>query len=346
MEAKEDHLRDWSSLLPEMLNHIDKNLSELSDFVRFRAVCKAWRFSTPIIDQPPQFPWIFVHGYGEPDPDFWCYPITSNKKYTFNAPKIFCMALQTTSDGYIIAQHSLEINENPLSHHFFLFNPLNNHEIRLPAIDFDEHVFPWKYQTGKYVFCYHHDKLSFWYPGQNSWHESNLASWDIHVYVMMLCYKNMIFFLENETGVIKAIDMFTGTLIYDIPPTKDYSTEDVQYMVEALGDILMVIQRSSDSVLSERFDVYRLDANKSGSPCWIKVTSIGDRALFIDCCSALTFRANDFARIKSNSIYFFWDYNNGKCKVKRMDLETGTVECLQDLFMRLPVWFVPNLHHL
>ncbi|KAJ3708542.1 hypothetical protein LUZ61_012247 [Rhynchospora tenuis] len=211
MEAKEDQLRDWSSLLPEILNLIAKNLSEISDFVRFRAVCKAWRFSTPITDQPLQFPWI----------------------------------------------------------------------------------------------VYRH---------------------------------------EEETGVIKAIDMFTGTIVYDIPTTEDYSIGDALYMVEDSGDILIVTQRYSDS---ERFDVYQLEANKSGSPCWVKVTNIGDRALFIGCsCSALILRANNFARIKSNSIYFFCNYNNDKCEIKRMDIATSAVEHLQDFFRRLPVWFVPNLYHL
>ncbi|KAJ4748494.1 F-box domain-containing protein [Rhynchospora pubera] len=322
-------------------------LNYLVSAMEAKKVCKAWRFSTPITDQPQQFPWILVHGHGELESKFWWYSITSNKIYTIHAPKSFAL-LFGPSEGYIIAHHNLEI-DNSSTYQLSLFNPLSNHEIPLPPIDIDDYglfCYPWNHQTGEYVFCYHHGKLSFWHLGQNSWCKFNIGSYSISD--TMLYYKNMIFILENETGVTKAVDMFTGTLIYVIPPTKDYSTRDFQYMVEALGDIFIVIQRSSGSILSESFDVYRLDANKSGSPYWVKVTSIGDQALFIDCRGALILKANDFASIKSNSIYFFCHNSIDKCdQVKRMDIETGTVKHLQDFFTReVPVWFVPNIYHL
>ncbi|KAJ3708541.1 hypothetical protein LUZ61_012246 [Rhynchospora tenuis] len=313
--------RDWSSLFPEILNLIAKNLSEVSDFIRFRAVCKAWRSSTPVTDLPPQFPWIFVYDSNKPDLD--CYSILSDKFYTIHAPKSFSF-LQGPAEGYILTVLCNHFGDS-FTYQLSLLNPLNNHEIRLPDIDCAYRYlgfYPWKNQMGEYVVRYVHRypncKLGFWQLGQNNWCELNLAPGFIPGRIFYL--ENMIFILDIKTGVTKAIDVGTGTLVYVIPPTKDYSTDQLQYMVEASGDILRVARSS------ERFDVYQLDANKSDSPCWVKVTSIGDRALFIDYyCDALTLRANDFARIKRNSIYFYLSKNRNseECEVKRMDIEWG-----------------------
>ncbi|KAJ4810151.1 F-box protein (DUF295) [Rhynchospora pubera] len=344
MRAKGTLERDWSSLLPEVLNFIAKNLSEISDFVRFRAVCKAWRFSTPITDLSPKFPWILV--YESNKQDLECYSILSNKLYIIHAPK--CLnCLWGTSGGY--ALDSLTKQDKP-----FLLNPLNNHEIHLPDIDFNYYYrefYLWKNQMEKFVVCcvycdpsWIRWKLGFWQLGQNNWCQLNIELGSLPRWIFYL--KNMFFIVERETGVTKAIDMDTGTLVYVIPPAEEYSTEDDQYMAEASGDIFRVIVRSPGfyfSQFSERIDVYQLDADKIGSPCWVKVTSIGNRALFID-WHILILTANDFTGIKRNSIYFFvYKEDHTECDVKRMDIETGAVEHLPRSIKKPGYWFVPDL---
>ncbi|KAJ1704046.1 hypothetical protein LUZ63_003825 [Rhynchospora breviuscula] len=322
MEAKRTLKRDWSSLLPEVLNLIAKNVNEVSDFIRFRAVCKAWRSSTPITGLPPQFPWILVYDSDKPDLD--CYSILSNKFYTIHSPKSFRF-LRGPAEGYILTVLCNEFGDQFTSQLSFL-NPLNNHEIYLPAIHSDcayPAFYPSKNQTGEYVVCYvdgyRSGKLCFWQLGQNYWCKLNLDLGSIRDRIFYL--QNMFFIVERETGVTKAIDMGTHTLVYAIPPTEDYSIEDDQYMVEASGDIFKVIRRSPGFISSEEFDVYQLDANKIGSSSWVKVTSIGNRALFTDWRCTLILRANDFAGIKRNSIYFCAykeDHHvDEECEVKR-----------------------------
>ncbi|KAJ3708540.1 hypothetical protein LUZ61_012245 [Rhynchospora tenuis] len=349
-EVKKTIERDWSSLLPEVLNIIAKNLNEISDFVRFRAVCKAWRSSTPITDLPPQFPWILLLVSNKLNLE--CYSIPSNKFYTFHAPKSFTL-LCGAAEGYVLTGIYNRSGDS-ITYQLSLLDPLNNHEIPLPDIYFDHYYprfYPWKNQMGEYVvYCvdgYQNFKLDFWQFGQNNWCELNLDSVSIDGCRNIFYVKNMIFIVERWTGVTKAIDMFTGTLVYVIPPTEDYSTKELQFMVEASGDILRVT-RSPGFISSARFDVYRLDADASCSPCWMKVTSIGDQALFIDNCGALTLRANDFARIKRNSIYFFGfiDNHSTKCEVKRMDIETGASEHLPCSIKKPGNWFTPNLHQI
>ncbi|KAJ4748493.1 F-box domain-containing protein [Rhynchospora pubera] len=340
MEAKETLERDWSSLLPEVLN-----LSDISDFVRFRVVCKAWRSSTPTTDLPPQFPWILVNGSNKTDLE--CYSIPSNKFYTIHTPKSF--SFLRGQEGYILTILCDQFGDS-FTYQLSLLNPLNNHEIHIPAIQLDYRYpgfYPWKNQMGEYVVCYidgrPNCKVGFWQLGLNNWCELKLDSACGRIFYL----KNMFFIVEWETGITKAFDMGTGTLVYAIPPTEDYSTVDGQYMVEASGDILRVIGHFSGILFSERFDVYQLDAKEIGSPSWVKVTSIGNRALFIDLRGTMILGANDFAKIKRNSIYFY-AYNEqcGRCEVKRMDIETGAEEHLQFSIKDPGYWYVHNIHHM
>ncbi|KAJ4757678.1 F-box SKIP23-like protein (DUF295) [Rhynchospora pubera] len=349
MEAKKTLEKEWSSLLPEILNLIAKNLNEVSDFVRFRAVCKAWRSSTPITDLPPQFPWIIVSYISKQD--LGCYNISSNKFYTTHPPKYFTF-LHGLAEGRMLAVLSEKFGDS-ITYQLSLLNPLNNHEIPLPTIDFGNCypmlLYPWKNQMRKYLVCYvdgyNSCQLGFWQLGQNNWSKLNLDPSSKHGRIFHL--KNMFFIVERETGVTKAVDMDTGTLLYVIPPTEEYSIKDDQYMAEASGDIFRVIARSPGFLSSGRFDVYQLGANKIGSPCWVKVTSIGNRALFIDWHSLLILTAKDFTGIKRNSIYFYvFKKNHGGCDVKRMDIETGAVEHLPRSIKNPGYWFVPNLHHM
>jgi Protein of unknown function (DUF295) len=100
MEAEKALERDWSSLPPELLNLIAKDLSDISDFVRFRAVCAAWRFSTPASDLPAQFPWIYKIYGGLFEPFLMFYSMLLNKFYMIPAPKSLDQLLEEPYDGY------------------------------------------------------------------------------------------------------------------------------------------------------------------------------------------------------------------------------------------------------
>ncbi|KAJ4801580.1 F-box protein SKIP23 [Rhynchospora pubera] len=165
----------------------------------------------------------------------------------------------------------------------------------------------------------------------------------------------MLFSVEIDTRIIKVTDIGNGTLVSVLPPIEGCSNYKDDYLVEVSGDILRVIRicdvEHPNPLMSELFEVYRLDENKNGLPCWVTVTSIGDHALFIDFNDALTLEANDAATIKGNSIYYmrtiFTACNRILYDAQRMDIHTGAVErlnhCMRNQYLRNPHWFVPNL---
>ncbi|KAJ1692816.1 hypothetical protein LUZ63_009514 [Rhynchospora breviuscula] len=348
MEANNAAERDWSSLAPELLNLIAKKLTEVFDFVRFRAVCTAWRFSTPITCRSPQFPWI-LDKRGHPyEPHMLFYSITSSKMYTIHAPQFSGRRLLGTSQGYMLTDlcdHASSQTTRQLS----LLNPLNNHEILLPASDFCLDAYwigPQQYQIGEYVVCFAYagdgcHRSAFCCLGQDKWCEFES---DDDGFFQCFHIKSMFFRLEEDTGVTEVTDLTTSTLAYVLPPFEDYKVGANYYAVDALGDILIVFQHfdSSDDSSDDWFTVHRLDLSGGSSPRWVKVNNIGNKALFIDQDSGFALEANEFSRVKANCIYLINTY----CLVKRIDIETGEQELLHCPFEESPRWFVPNLEQL
>ncbi|KAJ4753263.1 F-box protein (DUF295) [Rhynchospora pubera] len=324
MKVKEK--RDWTCLPPELLNLIAKCLYEFSDFVRFRIVCHAWRSSTPLTDLPPEFPWIlnghrneYYHVNPPSDPNLRFYSPSFNKTYTIKAPTSSDNETYPgpSSHGYICTY--LQPNFDPI----FLLNPLTNHEIPVPAcpsVDNYYWIATHQNQIGEYVIVwYGHSNsqnlvLFFCHPGQNNWHRLELGS-DYkdcrHFYL-----KGMLFSVQRRTGVTKVTSIAdSATLAYVVPPVEGYSAEGTfEYIVEdSLGDILRISRKHCYLPSSITLDVYRLtDGNKnSSSPCWVKVSSIGNQAIFIDEDDAFVLRADEFSRIKKNSIYFLMQISLG-----------------------------------
>ncbi|KAJ1692814.1 hypothetical protein LUZ63_009512 [Rhynchospora breviuscula] len=346
METKEAVQRDWSSLLPELLNFIAKNLSEISDFVRFRAVCKTWRFSTPITDFPPKFPWILDKRQYPYEPHMHFYSTTSSKVYTIHASKSLGKRFIGSSQGYVlICDNPKTKNQNS---QFSLLNPLNNHEFPLPPCDFGLYsdFFPicsQQYQIGENVVFidlgFPVYKLLFFCLGQDqdNWCEFK-SGYDVDFRFFHL--KSMLFTVKEYTGVIEVTDFTTGTPIYVIPPVENFVEATNYYLIDASGDILMVFQHSDSSqeLYDDLFDVYRLNFSRNSSPCWVKVNNIGNQALFIDSYGSFALEANDFAGVKANYIYYIELYS----WVKMIDIKTGNWE-LQCPLKKPECWFVPKL---
>ncbi|KAJ3686490.1 hypothetical protein LUZ61_015654 [Rhynchospora tenuis] len=329
MNAGEEE-RDWACLPSEMLNLVAKCLNESSDFVRFRAICHAWRSSTPITDLPSQFPWILDNPYSSPDTNLRFYSPSINKTYTIPAPRSLDKKILSgpPSHGYMAT----------LSHEWFypisLLNPLTNHEIYLPACPCDcnyQWIGPHQSQIGEYVIpCYggpysERTIMFFCHPGPSNWQKLKLGSAYKNCHHFYL--RGMLFSLQRSTGVTKVTSIANGatTLVYDVPPFEGYSAQCYdEYLVEdSLGNILRV------SHLEIGFDVYRLDVvNKNGSsPCWVKVSDIGNQAIFIDADGAFVLRSSELSGIKKNSIYhlkklWFEIHAPNSYRVKRIEIDT------------------------
>lgn len=339
--------RDWSSLPSEILNLVAKRLSEIHDFVRFRAVCKAWRSSAPIADLPPQFPWILEERKDSSEPDLSFYSIRSRKFYTINSPISLNKMLTGPSDGYLLARSD---HYRPIS----LLNPLNNHELPLPAHDWygsSDWLGPMQNQMGDYVVFYEfsgHEspKLAFCHPGQdNSWCAYYLDSSCKYYHCLYL--NGELFSVKEATGVTEVM----VSMVYVIPPVDGIPARRFEFLVEASGDILRIIKYANSKYWSySKFDVYQLNVNGSGSPCWVKVNNIGNHALFVYRCGVLVLRANDNAGIRSNCIYHLKYIDDGHPQgpikgIELIDIKTDAREHLRfPLFQEPACWFVPSLH--
>ncbi|KAJ3686489.1 hypothetical protein LUZ61_015653 [Rhynchospora tenuis] len=349
--------RDWAYLPPDMLNHIAKCLGEIFDFVRFRAVCHAWRTSTPITDLPTQFPWILENReHYPPDPNLRFYSLPFNKTYTIPAPRSLDKKylLGPYSNGYMTTVS--QQNHRPVS----ILNPLTNHEIYLSACPSvcDHHwIGPRQNQRGEHVVicygrsCSKRPILVFCHPGQSKWHKLKLGSAYKncrHFYLRVACFSVYRFALELQRLQISL--MVFITLAYAVPPPcKDYWTKcsDVHLVEDSLGDILRVTN------VQIRFNVYRLDVgNKNGSsPCWVKVSDIGNQAIFIDMDGTFVLKAGELSQIERNSIYLLETVYGGKrippsYNAWRTEIDTCKSERLQCPLKEPESWFVPNLHHL
>jgi Protein of unknown function (DUF295) len=360
-EAAAGTERCWSGLPPDLLNLIARRLLEICDFISFRAVCKAWRFSTAVSDLPPQFPWILKHHKSE----LLLYSLPFDKVYTIPAPNSAHKKLFGPADGYLLACLYNSINEPIASHTgssnerqketvtnlLSLLNPLNNDEISLPAKETGgslNWIGPWQRKVGERVYYFGHNfvtcKLNFRLPGDDKW--SKIVIGD-HYTRCKLIFKNMIFTAKESTGVIKVMDIDTGALIYAIPEpqTHDYFVGPA-HLVEVSGEILRVCERNQRQCL---FDVHRIEfGNKSSPPCWIKVNSIHNHALFIDKYGCFSLRADESAGIRANSIYLFKSVYTGKnaeyrCEVYMIDIATGG-KFQMSCPLREPLsWYVPSL---
>jgi Protein of unknown function (DUF295) len=353
--------RDWSTLLPELLNRIARSLLEICDFIRFRAVCKTWRTSTPVSDLPTQFPWILKHHKSK----LLFYSIPFDRVYTIPAPNSLHKKLFGPANGYLLARLYNRINEPldsgtgcsnekrkvTINDRLSLFNPLNNDEIYLPAKENGgslNWIGPWQGNVGESVYYFGHNlvicKLTFCVPGDDRWHKIDIG--DYHTRCKLI-FKKMIFSAKESTGVIEVMDIGTGTLIYAIPAPPTYGRFiGPAHLVEVSGEILRVCECDLKQC---SFDVHWLEfGNKHDPPCWIKVNNIGNHALFIDMHGGFSLRANQSAGIRANSIYFFksvctgknWEY---RCEVYMMDIATGGKAQISCLLREPHSWYVPNL---
>ena len=99
-----------------------------------------------------------------------------------------------------------------------------------------------------------------------------------------------------------------------------------------------------------KFYIHRLEfGNGKGNPCWVKLSSIGDRILFLQIhlghrSCGLCLRASDFAGFKGNCIYF--TFCAGHFNVVNMyDMGNGETTDINTPFGQEDyiTWFMPTL---
>ncbi|KAJ1702911.1 hypothetical protein LUZ63_002690 [Rhynchospora breviuscula] len=116
---------DWSGFPSDLLFLISQRLSQLSDFIRFRSVCKNWRLSAPRSFAPPQLPWLIKF---LPSKVTYVFSLSSCKDLIIEVPQMVKkMKLIGAGKTYILA---CDCENNSVS----LMNPLTDEEHPLPPL--------------------------------------------------------------------------------------------------------------------------------------------------------------------------------------------------------------------
>ncbi|KAF3335316.1 hypothetical protein FCM35_KLT19823 [Carex littledalei] len=123
-----------------------------------------------------------------------------------------------------------------------------------------------------------------------------------------------------------------GKDLYVIPPPIYEDMSLGPYLVESCGDILAIGYKRDARWTNYKFFIHLLKFdNGKGNPCWVKLSSIGDRILFFDfplsTGRGFGLRASDFAGFKGNCIYFVYNgipYIDRVKLINMYDIENGS----------------------
>ncbi|CAI9117004.1 OLC1v1018311C1 [Oldenlandia corymbosa var. corymbosa] len=155
---------DWSSILPELIWKISTHIRIHSDYIRFRAVCVAWRSSTPATPThlPCQLPWLVLprgtqhhHHHRFPDYHLSFLNLVNYKRHILRLPVAFHRhrRCRGSSHGWLVI-----LEDSPS---VFVFNPLTGTKLNLPPLSSFPHVSRFDYaQIGREYLLLLDDNLS------------------------------------------------------------------------------------------------------------------------------------------------------------------------------------------
>ncbi|KAJ3680143.1 hypothetical protein LUZ60_016421 [Juncus effusus] len=183
------------------------------------------------------------------------------------------------------------------------------------------------------------DSLAFWHSSDEKW-----SSVEVPKDMAFGYYKSSFFSVCNNTKETMVVDVTTGGILFRIPPPQHH--KGITYLIEAFGDLLGVVEPSRCNSNMPLED-YGFEEHDGGKPRWIKLSSIGDRVLFLDPFQGLCLNATDFDGFKGNCIYFQrMVLNNRRFTgiLSRYDLDEGRSQMLDPNVAYDGTWFVPCLY--
>ncbi|EYU17546.1 hypothetical protein ABFS82_03G076700 [Erythranthe guttata] len=382
---------DWSDLPPELLQTVATNLQTLSDYIRFRAVCKNWRGAASVTRRhlPREFPWLMLPLSRPFNRRGFFNPLTSNL-HRLTLPEASNSRRRAGSSfGWLIL-----IDESPS---IFLINPLTRDKFTLPPLssfpnvtNFDFYSIGREYTLRspennlyycslremrdsfiKKVILSHnpntepdfsafailsrHENLAYCKNGHDSWQIVNEA----RSYSEDAIYFRGAFYAVDKFGSIAICDVVSG----DSPIVKFINTGqqisgDMQYLVDAMGDLLLVsryldfeidMERYFEVCKTVKFRVFKFDWN---SQKWEGIDSLDDKVLFLGGNSSFSVVASDYKGCKGNRIYFTDDYSGanydsiaGDYDVGVYNLADGSIESFPcyPRNSHWPIWITPSL---
>ncbi|XP_078148097.1 putative F-box/kelch-repeat protein At5g24040 [Carex rostrata] len=336
--------RNWSELPKDILHLFSKKLTDIFDFIRFRAVCKSWKLSALVTDPPPLLPWLLEVRREEDRENavirFYC--LSSGKVHTITCSCSRGAWLRGPARRYLLASQS--------RFQVYLLNPLTNDQIHVPFVNAcwcPIYIGPDSSEGGDIVvisgfknyfdmvFNTRPNMMVFWRPKADDWVYVEGVGNGANTY-----YRGQYFCNDSETGITNVIDSATKKMAYQITAPEDTNPllRGYTVIVEAGGKILRLFQHYEAE--QYHFDIYCLYfGDGEAKPCWGKITDIGDQMLFLEGHHGLSFCASNFAGFKGNCIYFLKTMQY----LCRYDIGDGTTEVLPCPFDCVDTWFVPSL---
>ncbi|KAJ4772837.1 F-box domain-containing protein [Rhynchospora pubera] len=345
---------DWSFLHPDLIRLTSRKLTDISDFVRFRVVCKRWRRAVHASDLAPQLPWIMDDHWGFNKGYLRFYSLLTNKTYTVNVDQYFY-----PDHRYILGSiYNYIPIYNWETRECSLFNPLTNEELSLPRAKSEEcqSCVP-SDQSSRYVCVTNtpNGLDAFLYScqlGDLKWTSIQpVSNLDIGGKLFLdsgfALYDEMFYANDWETGCTKVINLVTRTAVCVVPRPEPELGVPV-CLVVSFGEILRVCQyHKYKTEKPYYFDIYRLELGKRDGnvvhPCWTKIDRIGNQFLFLHEDPGCAFRADDFPGFIGNSIYFLREKAVGKTEINRYDMKYGKIEVREVPIKLGRSWFVPSL---
>lgn len=357
---------DWEELIPDIISLIVKKLGDISNFIRFRAVCKKWRSAAPTSDPPPQLPCLIESKIGSGNKFYRrIYSLYSNKTQNLHVPQAKRKIIFVGSSSQYVHIGDIHANRDlDLFRNLKLLNPLTGSQMPLPftgskvPITWKEHEqmsFFYPHYVNRSHSCYSGEAIITMISGHFIGDASPLVLLQLEdqrnettISLTKYILQRKIIFHQPEKLVTKLLDITTGDAVsVNSKPELRFS-----YLVEACGEVLGVVKHFEtfdlktplDKVL---FEVYRLEYSGT-TPCWAKMNGgIGDRMLFLQYGfgSGFCLHASHFEGFKGNCIYFQgWNgeiIGNNNLYLGRFDIKEGKTELLLGEFEG--VWFIPRI---
>ncbi|XP_078169536.1 uncharacterized protein LOC144563958 [Carex rostrata] len=336
------HEKNWSELPEDILHLFSRKLPDISDFIRFRAVCKRWQLSAPVNDHPPQLPWLLEQREDLENAIIRFYCLLSGKVHTFTCPASHRAWIKGPAYRYLFA-YLLGSSQ------MYLLNPLTRDQIYAPWVNVlgcPDYIGPDLIAGGDIVVIsgikLNSDNgnprpkmMAFWRPKADDWVYVERVGNSANAF-----YREQYFSNDEETGITSVIDIATKKIAYQVAPPVGINPllEGYTVMVESGGRILRLFHHNEAEPC--HFDIHYLYfGDGEGKPCWVKITNIGDQMLFLQYNRGLSICASNFVGFKGNCIYFL-KYGRYLC---RYDIGDGTTDVLPCPFVSVDSWFVPSL---
>lgn len=294
----------WANLPPDVLDIVIHHLL-LPDRIRLAAVCSSWHSvarACPLFYSAPQPPWLLlVNELTLTTATFFNLSERRIYKITQPDPPICNRTWCGSSGGWLVTMDALS--------GLLLLNPVTGSQIQLPSLATLPNMarlyrmakVSWSSSaaTGSRRYTVMLALLSapylaFTREGDEAW-----SSLEGTHRIADLAVQNDRFYTLDLGGTVVAWDLTGPSPLMTLVIMSAWLPSKISYgyLVGSNAGLLQV-WRARDEM---DFRVFELDLTREE---WVKVESLGDRALFLDLFCSLCVSSRDLANLRANCIYF------------------------------------------